>query len=354
MRGLFEDAAICTKIRHMDSRFLDEEALLDLARSSHVGEAIRRLKKYGDYGEIFDDAEPEKLHRDEIERRLLSARFRDFAKLYRFANMRQRRFLDTYFMRYEIMLLKRIMRNSLHLRKTRMDLSEFSAFFSKHSGVDFERLMEADSFPLFLEGLRNTPFYRPLLRVETAGKGIMEYELALDLLYFKSIWWKDKGLLDKRERLAVLDCFGTTIDLLNIKWIYRSKKYYGMDPAHVYALLIPSYYRLQREDVRRLAEAPDLEAFFEVFDALWYGRMERELFSRRVTPEELSDGILDRLYTAHARKNPQSLVVLNTYLYRKERELELLVNLTEAIRYQTPYETIRSDIIRKKERPMGA
>ena len=82
MRGLFEDAAICTKIRHMDSRFLDEEALLDLARSSHVGEAIRRLKKYGDYGEIFDDAEPEKLHRDEIERRLLSARFRDFAKLY--------------------------------------------------------------------------------------------------------------------------------------------------------------------------------------------------------------------------------------------------------------------------------
>ena len=129
MRGLFEDAAICTKIRHMDSRFLDEEALLDLARSSHVGEAIRRLKKYGDYGEIFDDAEPEKLHRDEIERRLLSARFRDFAKLYRFANMRQRRFLDTYFMRYEIMLLKR-------------ELCETAFIFGKPGWI-------CRSFPLF-------------------------------------------------------------------------------------------------------------------------------------------------------------------------------------------------------------
>ena len=32
---------------------------------------------------------------------------------------------------------------------------------------------------------------------------------------------------------------GSKIDLLNLQWIYRAKKYYNMKPADIYLLLMP-------------------------------------------------------------------------------------------------------------------
>ena len=49
--------------------------------------------------------------------------------------------------------------------------------------------------------------------------------------------------------------------MLNLQWIYRSKKYYHMTPADIYALLIPVHYRLSRREISALVEAGDEEEF---------------------------------------------------------------------------------------------
>ena len=46
-----------------------------------------------------------------IEQLLNLAQYEDFASLYQFANMKQRRFLDLYFMHYEIGIVKTCLRN---------------------------------------------------------------------------------------------------------------------------------------------------------------------------------------------------------------------------------------------------
>ena len=53
--------------------------------------------------EYGGDAE---LHRGDIEKVLRQSVYHDFAKLYSFANLKQRQFLSMYFMRYEIYFLK--------------------------------------------------------------------------------------------------------------------------------------------------------------------------------------------------------------------------------------------------------
>ncbi len=57
----------------------------------------------------------------------------------------------------------------------------------------------------------------------------------------------------------MLESVGVTIDTLNLQWIYRAKRYYGMKAADVYALIIPVHYRLNLEQVKRMAEAESTE-----------------------------------------------------------------------------------------------
>lgn len=58
------------------------------------------------------------------------AQYEDFASLYQFANMKQRRFLDLYFMHYEIGIVKTCLRNGAGRREAAQDLSGFKEFLT--------------------------------------------------------------------------------------------------------------------------------------------------------------------------------------------------------------------------------
>ncbi len=64
----------------------------------------------------------------------------------------------------------------------------------------------------------------------------------------------------KERNLFTRDC-GTKIDLLNLQWIYRAKKYYHLLPPDIYSMTIPIHYRLNVDDFKRLVEAPTVEEF---------------------------------------------------------------------------------------------
>ena len=90
---------------------------------------------------------------------------------------------------------------------------------------------------------------------------LYDYDLTLNLYYFTSIWKEQKKVLKKDElELFMRDC-GSKIDMLNMQWIYRAKKYYNMKPADIYLLLIPIHYKLSTEMVKEMVEAPGLTEF---------------------------------------------------------------------------------------------
>ena len=50
-----------------------------------------------------------------------------------------------------------------------------------------------------------------------------DYEMQLDIHYYKEVWKLKDKLLNGDTLKAFTECIGTEIDLLNIMWIYRSK-----------------------------------------------------------------------------------------------------------------------------------
>ena len=60
--------------------------------------------------------------------------------------------------------------------------------------------------------------------------------------------------------------------MLNLQFILRSKRYFSMAPADIYALLIPMNYKLKKEEIRAIVEAATYEESQQLFRKTYYGK----------------------------------------------------------------------------------
>lgn len=348
MGSLLAYSGITTKVRAMESHFISEEQFREMAALESVSEAVEFLKKMPAYQDIFTDTDDAFLHRGKIEQLLNLSQYKDFAKLYRFSNLSQRKFLDLYFMHYEITILKKCLRTVLDRSNNPMDLSLFQEFFDKHSKIDLIKLSNSESLEEFIFNLNGSPYYDLLTHLkDTESPTMFDYELSMDLLYFKTLWKVKSKFLSKSEQAILAQCFGTNLDMLNIQWIYRSKKYYRLPPADIYSLLIPVQYRLSKEDINKLVETATTEEFFALLPNTYYGELPVANLAENPRLEDLYEKVLNRIYSITSQRNPYSIAVLNSYLYFKEEEIHKIITVIESIRYGVDTDEIISYVITK-------
>lgn len=334
MGNLLSYSGITTKVRAMESHFIKDSQFKEMSSLTSVAEAVEYLRRQPSYKDIFSGLEDQELHRGFIEERLVLSKYQDFTKLYRFSNLSQRKFLDLYFMHYEVAILKRCLRSALEHREIDLDLSIFSEFFERHSNLDLIKLATSQDMSELINNLTGTPFYDLLTHIgNTESPTLFDYEMQLDLYYFKTIWKIKNKYLSKTEQKILGQCFGSKLDLLNLQWIYRSKKYYKLAPADIYSLLIPINYRLKKADIIKLAEAATIEEFYSLLRNSYYGNLNLSDLSEKPNLEELYAKVLNRIYSLTRQRNPYSIASLNTYLYFKEQEITKIITTIEGIRY---------------------
>lgn len=334
MCSLITYSGIATKVKAMERWRIKEEQFAEMASLETVPEAVEYLRRFPPYEEIFNGVEDKELHRGNIERHLDLSQYRDFAKLYKFANLKQRRFLDLYFMHYEIGIVKTCLRNAAGHREQRQDLSIFHDFFEHHSSLDIEVLSQSRSMEEFIGNMKDSPYYGPLYQMLQNGKvKLPACETALDMLYFRTMWKIKDKYLSKDEQKIMSQCFGTRMDMLNLQWIYRSKKYYSLPPGEIYAMLIPIQLHLTKKEISRMAEAESPDMLYGLIEGSWYGRVGLIHMEDELDLDYLTNEIIDRIYQQTSRKDPYSIAILNSYLYFKEREIGRIINTIERIRY---------------------
>ena len=178
----------------------------------------------------------------------------------------------------------------------------FQEFFERHSKVDLIKLSESQDIGQLIENLKGSPYYSALRTLEqNGGVTLPACETALDMMYFKAIWKRAGDMASKSEQEIIKQCFGTKMDMLNLQWICRSKKYYRLSPGTI--------------------------------RTSWYGRLEEASGEARLDLEKLAWEINNRIYEMSCRKNPYSIASINSYLYFKEQEIKRIINTIEKIRY---------------------
>ena len=99
-----------------------------------------------------------------------------------------------------------------------------------------------------------------------------DYGMALDLYYFSMIWNVRKKLFSGKDLEQITTAYGEKFDMLNLQFISRSKRYFSMAPADIYALLIPMNYKLKKEEITALVEASTREEAQQIFRKTYYAK----------------------------------------------------------------------------------
>lgn len=178
--------------------------------------------------------------------------------------------------------------------------------------------MTAKNIDHLVDYLKNTEYYAPLSRIRQSGASTLaDYELALDLYYFSMMWKERKGNWDKKDKEMLTKELGAKIDLLNLQWIYRAKKYYHMLAPDIYTLLIPIQHKLSNQEFKDLVEAPSVEEFKRRLNETYYGK--KYEFGEQVQIESIVNECVEHILTIAYRNHPYSLASIQQYLFLRRK-----------------------------------
>lgn len=325
-------SGINTKIKAMHPRLISEEDFEKISSFETVADLISYLKKHPGYQSLFQMYDEKAVHRREAERVLINSLYLDYTRIYRFANDEQRKDLELYFFRYEVNVLKACIR-LIKTNENAYDLSLFHLFFTKHSQIDVNKLSASRSMDEYINNLKGTQYYPLLSRMSSkSGLSSFDYEMALDVYYFTKSWQLKDKILDGKTREAFTYRIGTEIDLLNIMWIYRSKRMYDMGAADIFTYLIPVNYKLTKAQLSRLVAAMTLDEFMNILNTTRYNSFAASL--KNGTMEREYQRIMNKIYQYHMTHYPNSMAAANYYLFRKDLEIKRLTTALECIRYR--------------------
>lgn len=343
MGNLLLYSGISTKIRAMRSQLLTDSDYEQLAAAASVTEAVELLKQKQTFRQIFDMAEEQVLHRATIEKLLFFAEYYDFTKIYRFSHVKLRKFLNLYFLTYERKFLKSALRGIFDHRDADLRSSDFGAFFNKHTSFSCEKISAAGTIEEFVSALKESPYYdylHPLLEQEAQ---LFDYESAIDFYTFSTTWKQLKKHFQGDDYQTLYHTYGCQFDLLNLMWIYRSKKYYDLDKADIYRILLPIHYKLNKSVIQKLVEAASVEEFRSLLASTYYGsnyEVTLEHEEQGFYIEKIYHALLYHIHNHEFRSQPFSTASVNSYLYMKHLETERLITTIEGVRYGIPVQTI--------------
>ncbi|MBB5264695.1 V/A-type H+-transporting ATPase subunit C [Catenibacillus scindens] len=336
--ALMNYSGISAKVRAMKGRLLDREAYYNIASMQSVPEFLSWIKTVPSYIKVFESVPETVLHRGEIEKLLQLALYDDYARIYAFAGPDQRKFLKVYFRRYEIQIVKTFLHLIFDHRDILFDTSLIPPHFRDQSSISLDALSRCKSLDEFFEVIEHSDYY-PLLKAlkDRTDVSLFDYELALDIYFFKFLWKLKDKVLKAWELEQMTKIYGTQIDLLNILWIYRSKRFYQVEPSQMYSNLIPVHFRLTPSYIRRLIESETLDEYRELLGRSFYGRaltsVEQSAADSDTALWRMYQEIMRNLRRQAARKYPYSLAVIEEYLFLREEEINRLTTAMECIRY---------------------
>lgn len=325
-------SGIYAKTCALKSSLLTLEDYYKLASCTDLSSFADILGEKESYKEAVAEAFEYGTTRVAIERSLVKSLYRDYAALFSFmTDQSERRYFDVVFLKYEIGIIKRLLRRMFDHRKITNVIPKYDKFLSQHIGLDVEKVSASTTFDELLESLKGTEFYGVLSKVSRETGDLFDYEMQLDFHgYVKTQKFQDRFLTGENKK-SQRHINGCDADLHNIMWIYRAKTYYEIDEQQLFTYLIPVDYHLTKELVQNLVKADTSEAFFGVLDQTIY----KDTFDAAdpAMMEKQFALFISKQYDKQRRLYPYSLAPVMAHLYFKGQEIRNLTTLIECVRY---------------------
>lgn len=331
MSRIVDFGSVNTKVRCLEGDFLNPEQIIKLINCSNFTDTLDFLKNIGPYTTVFKDYNMEELSGRELENLIKKYYIKNYTSLIHYLNIRYKKLLKVMFMKFEVEDIKNVLRGKL----SRMDnLNELMTFQCSLSNIDYEMLLKCQSVKQVVEGLKGTPYYKHIcvLANNVDSDGMFQLEMALDLVYFIKLRKLAKRL-SKSDREVIERLNGIYADLLNIQWIFRGIKFYGLEPEVLFNYTIYDGWKLKKEDVKALCYSRNLNDFYRDIDKSPY----KEVFEKCDSEEYLLEreilSYLKRVYIKCKSEFKMDISIVFSYLELSFIQCRDIITIIESKRY---------------------
>ncbi|UCD50377.1 MAG: V-type ATPase subunit [Phycisphaerales bacterium] len=261
-------AFINAKLRARISKILPDEMFAQLAKAPSLEAALALLREgpFASLEQIYASTGDLKLAELEL--------LKDEIELYRglrdYLHADTKPLVDALLSRFEIDNLKNAIRIYFD-RKIRKRAVDTSTHYVLHDriihAIPIDIIVNADSFDEIARVCGATPYGRIVSKyshiVESEGS-LFRMEVALDHHYYDDLLGAIDRL-DRRDRQVALRLIGVEIDLQNISWIIRLRKFYDLPLEAVLTTIVPGGFNLNKTTIEELYRAQNVTAVLQRF-----------------------------------------------------------------------------------------
>jgi len=130
--------------------------------------------------------------------------------------------------------------------------------------------------------------------------------------------WKTLSQMDTTNIRIIRRILGSEIDMTNIIWMYRLKRYRRIKGDATYGYLIPIRSRLSVVATQKMAECETPRHLVDEIENSVYAK--KIYFNKKITPEQQLTAYIAKCYKAAAKQYPNTMAPVLAYLYQRKSE----------------------------------
>ncbi|MGE5197368.1 MAG: V-type ATPase subunit [Deltaproteobacteria bacterium] len=333
MRQLTKYAFANAKIRAMLSYLLDSAVFSRLLEMADIYEIKEELKKTV-YKDVMEKVAQETFDLNVLERELLRHDLKIYDKIFLvLTTPKEKEFVGLLKQRYELEQLKvalRIWHKKIPVEPQDYLLSEKISF-----DIDFKKIILCKTLEEVILLLDETPYKKPLLKNREKFKernSIFYLEVALDIDYYQRLF-DCIGKFSSVDKGVARKILGVAIDIENINWLIRLRKYYSLGMGEILDWVIPGGDKIDKDRVREFYTSDGLTKVVESVASGPYVKV-KDLMEENVS---LMENFLYEVLFHQVKRTlagfPFTIGTILGYLILKHRETMNIVSLFYAKRF---------------------
>ena len=225
-------------------------------------------------------------------------------------------------------------------------LNDLPGYVIKHSKVSLLEMSRAENYEQLLKILRNTPYYKILVKIPPLEDGSADYtecELRLRTAYYTELLNTAKHDFSEMQSKQLSEMISREIDCLNIINAYRMKAFFGYSSEEIKKRQIRI--KTGTGSVKRLDKYYELESPEDMLE--WVKRSKYSKGCKQIS--EYIESIVRSsqfAYLSHILAQSTAAPV-SLYAFMKLCSTEALniVHIIEAIRYNADPSAVEKDLI---------
>ncbi|MDD2413859.1 MAG: V-type ATPase subunit [Eubacteriaceae bacterium] len=257
-------ACVNAKIMAMRAKMLSDEDYRQMIREPDLNGVFNYLKNETYYAPFLKNVETSHLHRQAVEIPLNRMQIFEIEKIMHFLYDKDKRVLNSFLVKADVEALRLLIRG-LSRGANITEIAPMLVYSKKYSTLPMDNLIKAKSWDEFKKFLIGTDYYRILEIYKTLSidEDLFPIEKSLERHYYDQLRRLINQLPQKENNKLILT-LKKGIDLLNLIWFYRGKKFYHLSREELLAYALRGGLRIKTEDIQQLTEIKTMDDFKQV------------------------------------------------------------------------------------------